>query len=198
MLKEFLANPELEPLQAHNPTQLAGAIRWASTVAVRVASTPRGGAAPPPPCHPSPPARATTPLTSGERGHRGLASPRQDRKGRAQERQPGPPRLDRISDGGIALAVADGHGSAAHPRSDTGAQLAVEAFLHAAAEFRAGLQPDLPLKQVKIRAEVYLPRNLVREWRQRAEDDLVKNPVGRDKHDLAATPSCTGRPSSAR
>lgn len=44
MLKEFLANPELEPLQAHNPTQLAGAIRWASTVAVRVASTPRSGA----------------------------------------------------------------------------------------------------------------------------------------------------------
>jgi uncharacterized protein YegL len=43
MLKEFLANPELEPLQAHNPTQLVGAIRWASTVAVRVASTPRGG-----------------------------------------------------------------------------------------------------------------------------------------------------------
>jgi uncharacterized protein YegL len=42
MLKEFLANPEQEPLQAHNPTQLAGAIRWASTVAVRVASTPRG------------------------------------------------------------------------------------------------------------------------------------------------------------
>jgi len=44
VLKEFLANPEQEPLRAHNPTQLAGAIRWASTVAVRVASTPRGGA----------------------------------------------------------------------------------------------------------------------------------------------------------
>jgi len=47
---------------------------------------------------------------------------------------------------GIAVAVADGHGSAAHPRSDTGAQLAVDAFLHAAAEFRATLLPDLPLK----------------------------------------------------
>lgn len=45
MLKEFLANPELEPLQAQNPRQLAGAIRWASTVAVRAASTPRADAA---------------------------------------------------------------------------------------------------------------------------------------------------------
>jgi uncharacterized protein YegL len=40
MLKEFLANPELEPLLAKNPKQLAAAIRWASTVAVDVASTP--------------------------------------------------------------------------------------------------------------------------------------------------------------
>lgn len=54
MLKEFLANPELEPLQADNPTQLARAIRWTSTVAVRAASTPAAGGisalpAPPPP-----------------------------------------------------------------------------------------------------------------------------------------------------
>jgi uncharacterized protein YegL len=40
MLKEFLANPELEPLQANNPKQLVAAIRWASTVAVATASTP--------------------------------------------------------------------------------------------------------------------------------------------------------------
>ena len=44
MLKEFLANPELEPLKADNPKQLARAIRWASTVAVRAASTPRADA----------------------------------------------------------------------------------------------------------------------------------------------------------
>lgn len=94
--------------------------------------------------------------------------------------------------GGIALAVADGHGSAAHPRSDIGAHLAVQAFLHIVGEFRAGLQPDLPLKQVKIRAEDYLPRNLVHEWRQRTEDDLAKNPVNRGEHDLAATSSLYG------
>lgn len=38
MLKEFLANPELEPLLVHNAAQLASAIRWASTMAVRAAS----------------------------------------------------------------------------------------------------------------------------------------------------------------
>jgi uncharacterized protein YegL len=40
MLKEFLANPELEPFEAKNAQQLARAIRWASTMAVKQASTP--------------------------------------------------------------------------------------------------------------------------------------------------------------
>lgn len=40
MLKEFLGNPELEPLTAKNPRQLAAAIRWMST-AVKAASTPK-------------------------------------------------------------------------------------------------------------------------------------------------------------
>jgi uncharacterized protein YegL len=41
MLKSFLDNPELEPLQANNPRQLVAAIRWASTVGPRAASTPK-------------------------------------------------------------------------------------------------------------------------------------------------------------
>lgn len=54
MLKEFLANPEMQPLQADNPTQLARAIRWTSTVAIRQASTPTAAGfsalpTPPPP-----------------------------------------------------------------------------------------------------------------------------------------------------
>lgn len=43
MLKEFLDNPELEPYTVKNAAELAKAIRWASTVAVNAASTPRGG-----------------------------------------------------------------------------------------------------------------------------------------------------------
>lgn len=44
MLKAFLANPELEPLDAKSPKALAGAIRWASTVAVKAASIPTADA----------------------------------------------------------------------------------------------------------------------------------------------------------
>jgi uncharacterized protein YegL len=43
VLREFLGNPELEPIQTNNPQKLAAAIRWASTVAVKVASAPRAG-----------------------------------------------------------------------------------------------------------------------------------------------------------
>jgi uncharacterized protein YegL len=43
MLKQFLDNPEMEPLAADNPKQLVAAIRWASTVAVKNASIARVG-----------------------------------------------------------------------------------------------------------------------------------------------------------
>jgi uncharacterized protein YegL len=43
VLKEFLANPEMDPILASNPQQLVRAIRWASTMAVRASSTPMGG-----------------------------------------------------------------------------------------------------------------------------------------------------------
>ncbi|GEB48446.1 hypothetical protein SCA03_09970 [Streptomyces cacaoi] len=43
MLQEFLGNPELPILEANSPRQLAGAIRWASTVAVKAASSPKQG-----------------------------------------------------------------------------------------------------------------------------------------------------------
>lgn len=51
MLKEFLVNPELEPFTTKNAKELAKAIHWASTVAVKAASTQRGGTigVPPPP-----------------------------------------------------------------------------------------------------------------------------------------------------
>jgi uncharacterized protein YegL len=42
VLREFLANPELEPLRVNHAGQIASAIRWGSTVAVRAASIGRG------------------------------------------------------------------------------------------------------------------------------------------------------------
>jgi uncharacterized protein YegL len=47
VLQEFLANPELQPLDANSPKQLAAAIRWASTAAVKAASQPVAGSADP-------------------------------------------------------------------------------------------------------------------------------------------------------
>lgn len=43
VLQEFLGNPELQPLDANSPKQLAAAIRWASTAAVKAASQPVAG-----------------------------------------------------------------------------------------------------------------------------------------------------------
>ncbi|WRZ56361.1 tellurium resistance protein [Streptomyces sp. NBC_01310] len=45
VLQEFLGNPELQPLDANSPKQLAAAIRWASTAAVKAASQPVAGSA---------------------------------------------------------------------------------------------------------------------------------------------------------
>ncbi len=47
VLQEFLGNPELQPLDANSPKQLAAAIRWASTAAVKAASQMVAGAADP-------------------------------------------------------------------------------------------------------------------------------------------------------
>lgn len=54
VLERFIGNPEIRPMQASNPEQLTHFIRWASTVATRVASSPvaaatlQGDLAPPP------------------------------------------------------------------------------------------------------------------------------------------------------
>ena len=42
VLSEFIAHPEIKPLTASNPDQLLHLIKWASTVAARVASSPIG------------------------------------------------------------------------------------------------------------------------------------------------------------
>ncbi|MEU6867164.1 VWA domain-containing protein [Streptomyces sp. NPDC046876] len=47
VLQEFLGNPELQPLDANSPKQLAAAIRWASTAAVKAASQPVAGSGDP-------------------------------------------------------------------------------------------------------------------------------------------------------
>ncbi|MCF8267075.1 MAG: VWA domain-containing protein [Ignavibacteriales bacterium] len=48
VLTKFINNPEIRPLQANNPEQLAKAIRFVSTVALKKASVPTGGTTPVP------------------------------------------------------------------------------------------------------------------------------------------------------
>ena len=81
-----------------------------------------------------------------------------------------------LDDGtGLVLAVADGHGSAAHPRSDIGAELAVSTFLEAAASFHASIKPG-EHGRVKTRAEGDFPRNVVRAWQDRVKAHMDENP----------------------
>nr|WP_093831397.1 protein phosphatase 2C domain-containing protein [Streptomyces sp. SID4950] len=87
----------------------------------------------------------------------------------------------RLADGrAVVLAVADGHGSAPHFRSDLGARWAVDAFLACAGEFaRAAVDHDDPDRPdddshwwetlADLRAEARrLPRLVTHRWLQRA------------------------------
>jgi hypothetical protein len=71
----------------------------------------------------------------------------------------------------LVLAVADGHGSAAHARSELGARFAVDRFLGRAAEFgRAARDCHEPgrLARLMTYARDDFPRALVHDWREAA------------------------------
>jgi len=55
VLTKFINNSEIKPIQANNPEQLAKAIRFVSTVALKKASVPTGGTPPTPPAPPADP-----------------------------------------------------------------------------------------------------------------------------------------------
>ncbi|MEV0623021.1 PP2C family serine/threonine-protein phosphatase [Nonomuraea sp. NPDC050404] len=81
------------------------------------------------------------------------------------------------SDGAeVFMAVADGHGSAAYPRSDIGSRLAVEAFLEVVTEFWRSCNRDDQLRHVHFRAKEDLPRDVVHNWRSRVRDHLEREP----------------------
>ena len=94
-----------------------------------------------------------------------------------------------LPEGGAAIAVADGHGSAKYFRSGVGSQLAVEVVLNLITEMMEGVtRNDTPLDKVKANVEGVLPRKIVEEWRRRvgehwnsqekltdAEAEILKN-----------------------
>jgi serine/threonine protein phosphatase PrpC len=66
----------------------------------------------------------------------------------------------------VVLAVADGHGSAAHPHSATGAKIATEELVNLARSFSAACAENEPLSMLKSAAKEQIPRELVRNWRK--------------------------------
>ncbi|MFD8597319.1 protein phosphatase 2C domain-containing protein [Kitasatospora sp. NPDC059646] len=79
---------------------------------------------------------------------------------------------------GVLLAVADGHGSAAHGRSHLGAEFAVAVFLRLARRFAAAaLSGRVPLPALRAEAQQRLPWNLVREWEDRCAAHLRAEPL---------------------
>lgn len=104
-------------------------------------------------------------------------------RGAAHERN-GMPNQDAIcwrpeeGDGSsLVLAVADGHGSARYPRSHTGARLAVEVATQLVHDFLSGQADAENLSVVKRTAEEWLPRALVRAWREAVDEDIRANPL---------------------
>ncbi len=98
------------------------------------------------------------------------------------------------ADDPLVLAVADGHGSAAHSRSELGARFAVDRFVALAAGFgRAARDCHEPgrLARLMTYARDDFPRALVHDWRQAAlghwarhrpvADDSAREPTPDDK-----------------
>jgi Protein phosphatase 2C len=79
--------------------------------------------------------------------------------------------------GGLALAVADGHGNERHFRSARGAELAVEAGLGAAAALAGRLAASPRAARLTALARAELVPAMLRRWRQAVQDDLAERPL---------------------
>ena len=102
-------------------------------------------------------------------------------RGAAHERS-GMPNQDAIcwrpdSGSSLVLAVADGHGSSRYPRSHTGASLAVETATQLVHDFLSRQADAENLSLVKRAAEEWLPRALVRAWREAVGEHIKANPL---------------------
>jgi hypothetical protein len=83
----------------------------------------------------------------------------------------------------VLLALADGHGSPRHFRSQEGARLAVEAAHEVATPFLS--QPTLPspISDLRDRVERQLPEALHRRWMERVQEHLREHPITESERD---------------
>lgn len=84
----------------------------------------------------------------------------------------------------LILAVADGHGGAKYFRSDVGARLAVETAVEVLRAFVSGHGDEVEnLSLLKRTAEEWLPKTLVRGWREAVEAHIGLNPLDAKESD---------------
>jgi hypothetical protein len=81
----------------------------------------------------------------------------------------------------VAVAVADGHGSAKSFRSALGARFAVDSSASLAESLLEENPPDMALSAVKRLAEDEIPKRLTRDWRRRVQEHLQQNPFTPDE-----------------
>ena len=84
----------------------------------------------------------------------------------------------------LVLAVADGHGSTRYPRSHIGASLAVETATQLVHDFVTGQEEAENLSLVKRAAEEWLPRAMVRAWREAVGKHIKANPLSETELDV--------------
>ena len=77
----------------------------------------------------------------------------------------------------LALAVADGHGSAKSFRSEQGADYAVQVATTTLLDFLACHCADFPLSMTREELETRQPRELVLRWNARVDADLEDHPL---------------------
>lgn len=82
-----------------------------------------------------------------------------------------------LDDGaGLILAVADGHGSEMHFRSDVGARLAVEVTVDVLRSFAGQVEPSAPGSVILDQAQAVLRTELTGRWRERIGKNLQVSP----------------------
>jgi serine/threonine protein phosphatase PrpC len=84
----------------------------------------------------------------------------------------------------LILALADGHGSAKHFRSQVGARLAVETAAEVVSDFLAGQSGGGNPSAIKRAAEEWLPGAIVRRWLEAVTEHFGANGLSEVEHDL--------------
>ena len=83
-------------------------------------------------------------------------------------------------DGGwpLAVALADGHGSAKSPRSDRGSRFACQVGIEAGREWlESAAARQLSAEELKYQLEDRVPKQIVARWRELVDKDIANEPV---------------------